>query len=82
MAFGLAQPVLIFHVEDNKASMKNLIHFDIPNVPDFMQGTWEYGDFGPAHEKIVQVTGIKNFNLKRCFGGIFEFPGKEHNLSI
>ena len=80
--FNKAQPVLIFHVEDNKASMKNLVYFDFPTVPDFMTGTWEHGDFGPAPEKIVEQTGIKNFNLKRYFGGYFEYLGEEYNCSF
>ena len=53
-----------FHVEGEKAVQSNLVQFDHPDMNAMMSHTWKYGDFGPAKQEIVEVTGIENYNME------------------
>ena len=54
---------------------ENIYHYysvklDHPDLKPHRTGTRMYGDFGPAPQELVELTGIKNYNVKSI--GIFE----------
>ena len=44
--------------------MYNIALLDIPDLEPWCDGIWSFGDFGPAHEEIQKISGIKNNNLE------------------
>ena len=39
-------------------------------------GTWTYGDFGPAHEDVQKITGIENNNFQmNAWHGFLKYSG-------
>ena len=44
--------------------MFNVAYLDVPDIDSLGAGTWTFGDFGPAHEDIQKMSGIKNANVK------------------
>ena len=68
-------PVMITHVDGEIAAMKNLVCLDYPEAKDMMNGTWTFGDFGPADAKMVELTGVQNYNFMSEFNKAFRFQG-------
>ena len=54
-------------IDGNKMTIKDFINLDYTVV----NGTWTYGDFGPADEEIFLITGFKNYNLEINYGYVF-----------
>ena len=67
-------PAVLFEVEGQKFSLKNMVSFDNPEVKELMSGTWKVGDFGPADKKFVELTGIQNYNIMSEMGW-YKNPG-------
>ena len=64
---------MLFKVEGNQCSWHNFLVLDYPDSAPMMTGTWEYGDFGPAKEELVEVSGgIKNYNVQKNLGPFFQ----------
>ena len=72
--FNKKAPAVLFEVENENFSLKNMVCFDNPEVKEMMNGTWKYGDFGPADKKFVQLTGIHNYNVMSEMN-VYKFPG-------
>ena len=70
-------PAILFEVEGQKFSLKNMVSFDNPEVKELMSGTWKFGDFGPADKKYVELTGIQNYNIMSEMH-VYKFPGMLH----
>ena len=55
----------IQRVDGQKVDMFTTAYLDFPDFPPTADGTWTFGDFGPAHEEVQKATGgIKNNNVE------------------
>ena len=54
----------VYCVDGNKAELKNMICLDNPEIEPVYSVTFSHGDFGPAHESIIEKTGIQNYNIQ------------------
>ena len=58
------QKYLLYIVDGENVETKPMICVDYPDIiKPFMNGSWIFGDFGPADPEIVKHTGIQNYNL-------------------
>ena len=65
---GVGSNFMITKVDGEKAEDYNLIALDFPEAAKPMKsGHWKYGDFGPAKPKIVEATGVQNYNMGNIF---------------
>ena len=62
-------------IDGEKMEMINVISLDYPDAKTMMTGVWTHGDFGPANPKIVEKTGIQNYNIE-----MDSFFGKMHGV--
>ena len=55
----------IQRVDGQKVDMFTTAYLDFPDFPPTADGTWTFGDFGPAHEEVQKAAGgIKNNNVE------------------
>ena len=58
------QKYFLYIVDGENVETKPMIYVDYPEIiKPFMNGSWIFGDFGPADPEIVKHTGIQNYNL-------------------
>ena len=58
------QKYLLYIVDGENVETKPMICVDYPDIiKPFMNGSWIFGDFGPADPEIVKYTEIQNYNL-------------------
>ena len=56
---------IILKVEGVKIDMFNVSYLDLPDKKPMTDGTWTFGDFGPAHKEVQKASGgIKNNNVE------------------
>ena len=61
-----ANSAQLLKVTGNHVDMLPPSYLDYPDMENMGDGTWTFGDFGPAHEEIQKITGIKNNNVDSC----------------
>ena len=65
-----SQRQYLSYVENENISIYHSVKLDHPDLKPLGTGTRMYGDFGPAPQELVELTGIKNYNVKSI--SIFE----------
>ena len=69
--YGNKNKHFLTHVNvSGKAEFINLICIDYAKMPTLLNGTWKIGNYGIAVEKIIETTGIHNYNLEMSMGPI------------
>ena len=58
---------MITKVTGEKSESYYLVVLDYPDAKPIQTGVWKYGDFGPAKPKIVEATGVQNYNMGNIF---------------
>jgi len=53
----------LLRVNGTQVDMFPPTSLDFPDMESMGGGTWSFGDFGPAHEEVQKITGIKNNNV-------------------
>ena len=56
------------YVENENIYFYHSVKLDHPDLKPLGTGTRMYGDFGPAPQELVELTGIKNYNVKSMVG--------------
>ena len=54
----------LYKVEGEKLEIFYTTYLDHPDILPISDGTWTYGDFGPARKEIKEASGATNNNLK------------------
>ena len=58
-------------VEGEKLLIFPIVYLDYPDLEPICDGSWTYGDFGPARNEIQEASGVQNYNWKvHALGGI------------
>ena len=55
---------MYYNVDGDEAELCSLLKFDYPETKPTFSQPWKYGDFGPAPQEIIDLTGIKNYNIE------------------
>ena len=53
----------LLRVNGTQVEVLPVASLDMPDMESMGDGTWSFGDFGPAHEEVQKITGIKNNNV-------------------
>ena len=71
------QTIFFLQVDGEKAVIYAIAVLDFPDMdPMDPNGSWKYGDFGPAHEDIKKITGIENNNFQmNAWHGFLKYSG-------
>lgn len=66
-------------VDGESCEMHSILKLDYPDMdPVAKDGTWKFGDFGPAHEEVQKASGgIKNYNIEMNV-----WNGMDHSFGV
>ena len=71
--YNKGEKFALYNFQGDEWNNKNMVCLDCPGIKTFMSGTVKHGDFGPAHETIIEATGVQNYNF--CLAS--EVAGKD-----
>ena len=68
--YNESQKFFIFKVKGETVEMKNIICLDYPEIKPIFSGKWEFRNFGPAPEKVAEISGCDHFNIMADYGQV------------
>ena len=54
----------LYKLDGEKLQIFYTVYLDHPDIEPIADGTWTFGNFGPARTEIQKASGFENYNLK------------------